>query len=147
MSAINEAFRVLSDPGRRALYDSTLRPTTITHNWVAEPAEPRFVPMTSSTTRWPLMGLLLVSVMAVIFVFSAYANQGSGTQIPQPGSVSLALGTCVQIRTGAQATQVPCTSPHYGVVTERVPRDGRCPRGTEGYYDRASPDLVCVKRS
>jgi hypothetical protein len=160
MAALNEAWHTLSDPGRRAAYDASLRPAASASHakrpfsvTEAQP-EPEYdtggyfgsedLTAHVGTRRWPAAALMLVAAMVVIFVFSAYALGGAR----QSGDVAhdpVQPGDCVSIRPGPIALQVSCGHPHYGRVVIRVSNGDRCPVGSEGYYRQGSLDHVCVR--
>jgi DnaJ domain len=156
MAALNEAWHTLSDPGRRAAYDASLRvtspksasatrsPLSRERGVVTDDSYDDLAVHNIGTRRWPAAALMLLVAMAAIFVFSAYALGGSN----QNGELAhdpVQPGGCVSIRPGPIALQVSCSRPHYGRVVVRVPNGDRCPIGSEGYYPQGSLDHVCVR--
>jgi DnaJ domain len=156
MAALNEAWHTLSDPGRRAAYDASLRvaspkpasatrsPFSVEEDVVSDDRDDDLAVHNIGTRRWPAAALMLLAAMAVIFVFSAYALGGSN----ESGDIAhdpVRPGDCVSIRPGPIALQVSCNRPHYGRVVVRVPNGDRCPLGSEGYYPEGSLDHVCVR--
>ena len=149
MAALNEAWHTLSDPGRRSLYDASLRITGPTSrraaatpleevdDWVGLPGAGH------APRRWPAAAVMLIGAMAVIFVFTAYALSSSSGSTALTGNEPVAVGSCVVIRPKASAVAASCQRPHYGVVRAVVTRGERCPPGTEGYFDRNAPEQVC----
>ena len=150
MAYLNEAWHTLSDPARRASYDASLRPRSSASRRfdeaVAEEGEPQFVAFGfTQPRRWPAVALMLLGVMGVIFVFTAYAVGAGRTTVEVEPRVPLEPGKCVSIRPGAAAVEVSCTRPHYGIVHALTPLGAHCLPGTEGYFDRYSDAQVCVR--
>jgi molecular chaperone DnaJ len=152
MAAINEAWHVLSDPGRRAMYDASLRDHRVgVPRSVSEPVYPDdlddpagFEPVPSGhPVRWgiPLGWAFVIVVLGVIFVFTAYAT--SRKDDPRPDK-ALVAGNCVAIDGEQFAVEVPCGGPHAGVVQTVPPPGAPCPTGTSGYRDRQTRTTVCV---
>ena len=80
MAAVNEAWRVLGDPARRANYDASLRPRAVV---VGAPAStvPRPAPVAEaeegrSFFAVALPWMLVLGVLGGIFLFTAYARDG-----------------------------------------------------------------------
>jgi hypothetical protein len=159
MAALNEAWRVLNDPARRAMYDASLR-TAARPAAGAPIAEPDFVDDDIDDDELALDGhrrggfpvplLLLVALFVMIFVITAYAYEKSGSvngpapTIPVDGVIQ--IGSCVHVDDDAVARETPCGAPYLGVVVAVIPRDGRCPPSTEGFRDPASDGYVCLRR-
>jgi DnaJ domain len=151
MALLNEAWHTLSDPGRRTVYDASLRPKQAAFRRFDAPLdddgepEPLFTAHRfSEPRRWPAAALMVIAAMAVIFVFTAYAVSGGRGTVETEITKPLVVDTCVSIRPGAAAVQVPCTRPHFGVVKAVMERGAKCLPGTEGYFDRNSDAMVCV---
>ena len=160
MAALNEAWRVLSDPGRRAMYDASLR--TVPRPAAASPApEPESDydvdfddderPLAGHRRGgFPLPVVLVLALFAMIFVITAYAYERSGSvngpapTIPVDGVIQ--IGSCVHIGDDAIARETPCGAPYSGVVVAFIARDGRCPPSTEGFHDPTSDGFVCLRR-
>jgi hypothetical protein len=155
MAAVNEAWRVLRDPARRAVYDASLRPpsrplpggagvpgTSRGGEDLDEPAD--VVPLPAGA-RWaiPLPWLFVLGVLALIFVFTAYASSGSGGREVDG---LLRTGSCVQVIDGGVAVEVACSERNDGRVVLLPPVRASCPRGTEEYTDRFGSSTVCVQR-
>jgi hypothetical protein len=156
MARLNEAWRVLNDPARRARYDAELRGPSVgssasgfhTQRRVDEDIDDArgFVPSPRFATprRWPAISLMLVAAMAAIFVFTAYATTVHNDPAPPITSPRL-LGSdmCVSL-VAAKVQETPCTKPHYGKVRSVIDRAGRCPVSTEGHYSNDGEHLVCI---
>lgn len=149
MARLNEAWRVLRDPGRRALYDASLRgpaPASAPRP-AARPDEDEagFVPAPHGA-RWaiPLPWVLVLGVFVLIFVFTAYAAS-SGRSGGNEVDGLLRTGSCVRVLPGAVAIEVPCDAPNDGTVVGLPPFESPCPAGSEGLADRNSMSKVCVR--
>jgi len=150
MPAINEAYRVLGDPARRAVYDASLRPTAATSRPApSEPAPAYAAPMHPShlgPARIPWRSLLVVGIIGVIGVIVL-------AQFTEPGAPSgpdgiLGVGSCVAIETNGFAREVLCTRDTTVdlVVAALVPFDATCPGRTEPHQDRQGMGIACITR-
>jgi molecular chaperone DnaJ len=160
MAALNEAWRVLSDPTRRAVYDSSLRGAARAPTVAAAPEpDDEFDEDFDDDDRplsghrgggFPLPVLALLVLFAMIFVITAYAYERSGTvngpapTIPVDGVIE--IGSCVRVGDDAVAAETPCGAPYVGVVVAFIARDGRCPPSTDGFRDPRSDGYVCIHR-
>jgi molecular chaperone DnaJ len=159
MAAVNEAWRVLSDPGRRAEYDASLRARTSTVA-ASAPSSPRpdedDADELAPDDRGPrqfwvvaLPGLLVLAVLGGIFLFTAYARGGpggTGTTVPgAPVDGVIEVGSCVALDSQARAVETPCGAPHHGVVMAIVAPQAACPLRTEGFYEPDGAHLVCTR--
>lgn len=150
MAAVNSAWHTLSDPGRRAMYDASLRPPDhaepppVGHrSWVLDESPVPYRP-DAGPRRWPALGLMIMAAMAVIFLFTAYATRsGELNHEEVPGPSGLGTGNCVVLRAGL-VRPASCAAKNYGVVTTLIARDVPCPLHTEGYFEAATSNLVCV---
>lgn len=145
MAAINEAWHVLGDPGRRAVYDASLRraarpgqgwvppPGTFTHG--ARPDDDR-------PARFPIWMVISVVVVGVIFVFTAGALR-SEHQPPAPDGL-LRPGECANIDDSVSAIEVPCHEAHQYVVRAVLDDNGSCPYDTKQYRERQRNVVVCL---
>ena len=159
MAALNEAWRVLSDPARRAMYDASLRTTPRPATSPPSPPGEDFdLDFDDDETAlighrrggFPLPLVLVLVLFAMIFVITAYAYQKSGSVNGPPPTVPVAgviqIGSCVRVGDDAVAAETPCGAPYVGVVVALIARDGRCPKSSEGYRDPASDGYVCIRR-
>ena len=138
MAAVNEAWRVLSDPGRRAEYDASLRAraSTMAASPSAAPSRPdeddseELGPEDHGPRQFwvvALPGLLVLAVLGGIFLFTAYARGGlGGSNTTVPGAP---VDGVIQI----------------GVVMAVVAPQAACPLRTEGFYETDGAHLVCVR--
>jgi hypothetical protein len=148
MAAINEAWRALSDPARRVAYDATLRsPSAVGSGPAAEldddgsfePGHPHPV----GRFGIPLPWILVLGVLGVIFVFTAYAASSHRTGGKPDGLLD--LGSCVSVVSAGYVVEASCSGPNDGTVVALPPSESDCPPRTERLHDRPSSQLVCVK--
>jgi hypothetical protein len=151
MSAINEAYRILNDAGRRAMYDRSLsgrqdskHPLTSAHD--PESPERRNVAgdVYTRPARIPWRSLLLCSAIAIFaIVVLAQFVQPTG---PQPPDGILRNGDCVQILDNGDAREIACTGLDDMVVRAFNPTfDAACPGRTVGHRDRLGMGVACVE--
>lgn len=156
MSEINEAYRVLHDPARRAVYDAGLRsmPTTGgsgSNAWASSttdrtgtaPSSPTAQPPRLPPARVPWRGLLFFGALAVIgvWVLAQFTDPG---EPPGPDGI-LRDGDCVEIEPDNDAREVVCTGTEDLVVRAFVPFDATCPNGTEPHRDSQGMGIACVE--
>jgi molecular chaperone DnaJ len=158
MPQINEAYRVLGDPARRAVYDAGLRSDTS-----SRPATARSGPSTTSRApssapiddgplhpshlgpaRFPWRSALVVGVLGVIAVVVL-------AQFTEPGAEQgpdgiLRLGDCVTIEANGDAREVSCTGDASVDLTVEafVPFSAPCPTGSTAHRDRQGMGVACV---
>ena len=154
MHAINEAYRVLNDPGRRALYDSSLGatpgPSAAQPGGDASPPSARSAPATSTPreffepARVPWRGLALAGSIAIvgIFVVAQFTEPGA----PRPPDGILRVGDCVEIEPDNDAREIACTGEQDLVVRALVAFDATCPNGTAPHRDRQGMGVACIER-
>lgn len=135
MQEVNDAWRILRDPAKRAAYDRRvlhLRPARSTMDYSStSPAD-----LEDDTPYPPGQGmehgqsvfralpwLALAVVLAAIFVFTAVAGGNND------GKADL-LGRCVSLA-GGSTSEVPCEGPNDGKVALVVDRSSRCPLDSE----------------
>jgi len=156
MAALNEAWFVLGDAGRRAVYDRSLDERrwsgpTAEQN-VDEPgngdgfdgdlAEIDGPPVRTAGYFTGLPWVLVLAALAVIFVFTAYAARGDG-EGERDGLVR--PGDCVRLRTGHPAEEAPCDEPHDAVVTVVGGSDRPCPQGTQAAAGPVGSPRLCLR--
>lgn len=131
MQELNEAWRVLGDPGRRSAYDRALleaarpprppRPAGRSDEpFGPAPAEPGDVGV---TVVRGLPWMVVLTLLFVIFVFTAFAGTGSDGR---PTASDL-VGRCVKVQPGSEVQEVPCTEPSDGRVDLVALRSSHCP--------------------
>lgn len=160
-AAITEAWRVLSDPGRRLDYDRALRGEAsggagpaggsaaaggrsapvagatapgAPPGWSSAPYEPARFP-------WRLVVALIILGAIVVLVLNASA----GNRVPSGPDGLIDAGSCIVVDETAAAVEVPCDGPHEGVVRALVGFDMSCPSDTEAVRDRQGMGLACVQ--
>jgi hypothetical protein len=156
MAQVNEAYRVLGEPGRRALYDRTVSDTTTTnaadliadslredgHSQTAPAPKPTLLsPSGPARVPWKLMTVAAVLGSAVILVTSAFNDPPS--QEPPDGIIR--SGSCVVIETNGDAREVACTNTAADVVVELLlPTGATCPSQLAAHRDRLGLGTACI---
>lgn len=146
MAAVNEAYRVLGEPARRAVYDASRRGTgsaaeSSSSTAVRSRTPPRpTVDTTPARFPWKLMlGMATVGAAVVLVGAALYEPPG-----PERPDNLLGPGSCVTIEANGDAREVACTGTDELVVEVLLPIDGRCPDRTTGHRDRQGRGLACV---
>jgi molecular chaperone DnaJ len=148
MAAINEAYRVLGDPGRRAMYDAARRGTGSAAGATSVrptpgPARPTTVhaPLPAPKIPWKLMiGMFLLGASVVLIGAALYQPKP-----PAPPDNLLEPGSCVMIEANGDAREINCTGADDElVVGALVGMDERCPSGLAAYRDRQGRGRACV---
>jgi molecular chaperone DnaJ len=164
MAEINEAYRVLSDPGRRAIYDRTLtasstsRPTANTEppppdvdgydvdeydiEFDPRPSRPSRVLAPDGPARYPWKPMLVVAIVgsALVLVSAALADPPS-EEVPDG---IIRAGSCVAFEPNGDVREVACTGEDDVVVELRIPADARCPVGMLPHRDRLGLGVACI---
>ncbi len=156
MARLNEAWRVLADPARRATYDASLRTRATTSAGASTgaaggatrldeelyPVAPR--PVDYRSGRFPVAGVVTAFVAVVAFIL-IFGSRSKGSETPS-ADWKIEVGSCVAIRPNLDAVEVDCQAPHDGVVRLLVPFDTSCPIDTETHRDQQGLGNVCVDR-
>lgn len=151
MAAINRAWFVLGDPGRRAVYDAEIAgPASRTSPAASSPSfstisdeELRRLRNNEGPARFPWRFVLVLIALATagILVLGMFG----GDSEPTPVDKVVQVGSCVEVdEVLREAVEVDCGAPHDGVVSHLVPFDSVCPSGTIGYRDRQGMGQVCL---
>lgn len=151
MSVINEAYRVLIDPGRRALYDRSLDVTKRSQGRTSTGHPSRSTdeqwdavrPYMDRPARVPWRSLLVFGSFAVVGILVLAQFGGVGNEVGPDGI--LRTGDCVEIQINGDAREVLCTSESDLVVRAFIPFDGTCPGLTEPHRDRQGMGVACVE--
>ncbi|MFK8025299.1 MAG: J domain-containing protein [Ilumatobacter sp.] len=150
MPMINEAYRVLSDPGRRAMYDAERRdqtaPTT-EGSLVDRDGEPGGYSYVypEGPARVPWRSLLFFSGIAIVAIVVLAQFQRPAE--PQPPDNLLRTGECVElVPDGDFANEIVCTGNGDLVVRQVVTRGGMCPDGRRSTRDRQGMVGVCLEQ-
>ena len=142
VAAINEAWNVLSQSGRRALYDRSLSsptPTNVNEERIVVP----YAVFERARFPWRLvLGLITVGAAGVLLL-----NAVSQPSAPSGPDGLLSGGSCVIIDVSQAAVEVPCSEPHDAVVQQLIGFDMTCPTDTEAFRDRQGMGIACVLRS
>jgi hypothetical protein len=180
MRRLNDAWAVLGDPAARRRYDARPSPPERRRSeWQPadrpaapagpakrdEPAEPP-EPAPPHPPRFLRPSAVIVAVLLLIFVVTAYAGHGSSSQqrpgrlspgssvaplvapttaVASAGATNL-LGECVQAEPGYDAV-VPCAQPNLGQVVMLVASSSQCPADTRPYQLTGQPQWVCLTPS
>ena len=154
MVAVNEAYRVLSDPARRLEYDRSIRlhgsaaaappSRQVDHEHVAvaeQPVPSRLIPAGPARVPWKMMAFAAVAGSALILFAAAFNDPPS----VEPPDGIIRAGSCVQIETNGDAREVACTNtPDDIVVDLLVPTNATCPAGLAAHRDRLGLGTACI---
>jgi molecular chaperone DnaJ len=151
MATINEAYRVLADPGRRAQYDRATNGSagvagsgTADREWTAPPtggSPPRYeVDPTPVRMPWRLMGGIAAFGTAAVLLGAIFTDPPA----ERPPDGLLRSGSCVAIEVNGDAREVRCEGAGDLAVRQLVPLDARCPVGTEPHRDRQGLGTACI---
>lgn len=161
MREINESWEVLRDAGRRRRYDEgrLQGPRRAAARSGSAPPGEAVAPVDDDLVDvLPEMGafgagamrhgpwLVLVVVLGLIFVVSAYA--GGGTDDPEPpkrAGADLVPGSCIDTGPGTAVEPVSCSGPHEYVVVDLVATADACPPGTEARRFSNAGAWDCVR--
>lgn len=147
MAGLNEAWRVLSDPARRAVYDASLRRMASAVPQIDRQTNDELYPVAARAEnprsgRFPVMPVVLCFAAACVFIV-IFGSRGGGGGAPA-ADWRIEVGSCVNIRDNLDAVEVDCGSAHDGVVRLLVPFDTSCPIDTLTHRDQQGLGNVCV---
>jgi len=154
MAAINEAWRVLSDPVARARYDADLGGGTDSarsespadHTYTPPNLRPRLDPFAryQNPPRFPWRFILILIGAATVAILAVGALTDPAE--PTPIDNVVRVGSCVAVDTvRLEVDEVDCVGAHDGVVEQVVPFDATCPYGLDGFRDRQGMGIACVR--
>jgi hypothetical protein len=168
MRRLNRAWAVLGNPRARRSYDlersrPAVRPlaTDPSHATRQVPdAEAEELPLVHPLARLVRPSALVLAVLLVIFVITAYAGPKSNDRNPTPASSPQAtapnavspyaspslLGKCVKILPGYDAV-MPCNQANDGQIVAEVVASANCPAGTRAYQLAGRAQIVCLDRA
>ena len=156
MASVNEAYRVLAEPRRRALYDRTLseprsapqptaadtvsaddRPADLaTHRRVS-----RLSPSGPARVPWKLMAVAAVLGSALVLITASFNDPPS----EEPPDGIIRAGSCVVIEANGDAREVACTkTPADIVVSLLLPTGATCPAELAAHRDRLGLGTACI---
>jgi molecular chaperone DnaJ len=158
MSAINEAYRVLSDPGRRVQYDRSLRggsssaaPSgassaapggSTAEEWVRSMRAEVPADLQPARVPWRMLsffGVLAIGLVLLGAVLFEPAPEREPVGILRPGS-------CVALEPNGDAREIRCSESADLIVEELVPSGRPCPVGTAPHRDRQGLGTACLRR-
>jgi molecular chaperone DnaJ len=160
MPEINEAYRVLNDAARRAVYDAQLRGGSAATVERGPAAPPRYSTSASSSSsadsaasvyashqgpaRIPWRSLLFVGVLASVAIVALAQFVEPGEPRGPDGLID--IGSCVSIEPNGDAREIACVGdPAVDLVVEAfVPFSATCPTGTLAHRDRQGMGIACV---
>jgi hypothetical protein len=170
MRGVNQAWAILGHPISRRRYDLRLahsaeaRPTS-----PARPAPPPQAPAVPDPDDLPVHisllarllrpSALILAVLLVIFVVTAYAGQVGHSRGPTTttssttvdltqgaapsGPLPAPMGNCLLSQPGFDA-MVPCSQPNNGMVVAEVTNSAQCPEQTKAYQLAGRAQWVCL---
>lgn len=173
MRELNEAWRVLQSPGRRADYDRSLGRSAPTARagtgWAGTGPMPGPIPEATPVAAPDGVGsrrtvvaprdgslglapylplLVLGGILAAIFVFTAFAKPGApGDDVDLSTTARFPRGACVRVYVDGDADVVPCTEPSSGRVAGTATVPLTCPADTVAVSLPGGKDLLCLERS
>jgi hypothetical protein len=159
MARLNEAYHVLSDQGRRAVYDRALSGPRVTYSGSAasatdhggafdsraamrSPSAEASPPITPARVPWRFM--LFMAAIGIGFVLINAAFISPSPERPIDGIAR--PGSCVQIEPNGDARVVRCTGADDLVVQRLIPISQTCPLDTMAHRDYQGLGTVCVTR-
>jgi molecular chaperone DnaJ len=156
MTAVNEAYRVLSEPGRRAVYDRALLSAGSTVSDTAPDRDDdlvrpdstavvgphsRLFPEGPARVPWKLM-LIAAAVGSALVLITAMFND---LPAQEPPDGILRAGSCIEIEASGDAREIACTnSPADVVVSLLLPTGATCPAQMAAHRDRLGLGTVCI---
>jgi molecular chaperone DnaJ len=155
MAEINDAWRVLSDPGRRAVYDASSRGSAAQRSQAASAQSSARTATATKVTmptpvvshvpaaRFPWRFMLVLAGLGIAFILVNAALTKPGR--PEMPDNLIDAGSCVSFADNGDAIEAVCSALDAGVVQSLIPVDSRCPQDTEGHRDRQGMGQVCVR--
>jgi len=161
MVNVNEAYRVLGDPGRRLQYDRSIgqrgsSPHGSAAGWTASPEHDhdladrisssipppsRLMPAGPARLPWKMMIVIAAVGSAVILVASLF-NDPPSEEVPDG---ILRTGSCVAMESNGDVREIACNGVDDIVVEYLIPTDASCPGGLGAFRDRLGLGTVCIE--
>jgi molecular chaperone DnaJ len=158
MGVINEAYRVLRDPARRAIYDRAIQQGPVGASSTGSAVPSARQPTETENVTWeadsqvhyhhgparvPWRMLLFLGLVATVGIVILAQFTGSGADLGPDGI--LRNGDCVEIEPDNDAREIRCSGSGDLVVRAFVPFDGNCPGFTEPHRDRQGMGVACIE--
>lgn len=161
MARLNEAYRVLNDSGRRAIYDRDLNGPHVsysgsaaggsgdgTHGGSGQGGRNRRgfdeYEVSATPARVPWRFMLFMATAGIGFVLLNAAFISPAPERPIDGLAR--PGSCVQIELNGDARVVRCTGVRDRVVHSLIPTSQICPSETVAHRDFQGLGTICVIR-
>ena len=158
MAEINYAWKVLSDPAKRAADDLSLERSrrsaygsaaqsggsasaSASASNAASAVQQLVIAPTPSKFPWRFLAVMGVLGIAFVLVNAAFTKPGS----PLKPDNLIEAGSCVDIADNGDAIEVLCNGANDGVVHSLISFDAVCTQGTESHRDRQGMGQVCVR--
>lgn len=171
MQQVNVAWNVLSDPAKKAEYDSGLKPGSTTTQRTPQPRSDRqYQPQADSTRRgsafdpggrsiddvegegsvsvWASVPVLLVLGLVLgILIVTAFANSEPADNRPViQSSTELDVGDCFTLVANTPRERSCSSGIADGQIIEIGPDAGNCPENTQSLKDPSSDFYLCWAR-
>jgi curved DNA-binding protein CbpA len=153
MQEVTEAWRVLGDPGRRRRYDHDLDASDprararridlerfATRDDGTMPEDLEALDPTARLVR-SLPWVAVILVLAVIFIFTAYAFTG-GTKSKD---AVVTVGDCVTIDAASNVRKASCNAAGAHPVKAVVEPTRQCPDGTQPFVPLTGATKLCLE--
>lgn len=158
--AVNAAWEVLGDEGRRRAYDRELARSgaadrdAFTHlarrraavlDDVEEGDDQQVQVAPPLVRAIPL--LVVLGLLGLIFVFTAYAGGGSDDEAPEgvEATQEIPRGTCITLPAAGGIEEVECGTPSDGTVADIVPLGEPCPVPLVGVSNVGRGETLCLR--
>jgi hypothetical protein len=140
MTEINAAWKTLSSPQLRRVYDASV---FISRHSTAGSGVGKTEPVVVySPARFPWRAMVIASVVGAVLVLIAHAL--TSPSVPRPIDQLLSSGSCVNIDSSLSAVEVSCSEPHDAVVEQLIAMDRSCPLEMGQFQDRQGMGVVCI---
>lgn len=157
--AVNAAWEVLGDEGRRRAYDRELARAGAAERDAfshlarrraviddVEEGDDQQVQVAPPLVRAiPL--LVVLGLLGLIFVFTAYAGGGGDEEAPEgvDATQEVPRGTCITLPPEGGIEEVECGTPSDGTVADIVPLGEACPVPLVGVPNVGRGETLCLR--